>query len=67
MEILPGKLMSRDNVRSMRLANVSDATFPFGIQPTPLEAVAPAYLKGVYARSRFSTFRYRAGRKPREV
>lgn len=67
MEMLPGKLMSRDNVRSMRLANVSDAKFPFGIQPTPLEAVAPAYLKGIYARSRFSAFRYRAGRKPREV
>jgi uncharacterized protein YbjT (DUF2867 family) len=67
MELLPGKLMSRDNLRSMRLANVSDAAFPFGIAPTPLEAVAPAYLKGIYARSRFSTFRYRAGRKPREV
>jgi uncharacterized protein YbjT (DUF2867 family) len=67
MELLPGKLMSRDNIRSMRLANVSDAAFPFGIAPTPLEAVAPAYLKGIYARSRFSTFRYRAGRKPREV
>jgi uncharacterized protein YbjT (DUF2867 family) len=67
MELLPGKLMSRDNVRSMRLASVSDAPFPFGIQPTPLEAVAPAYLKGIYARSRFSAFRYRAGRKPREV
>jgi uncharacterized protein YbjT (DUF2867 family) len=60
MEILPGKLMSRDNIRSMRLANVSDTTFPFGIQPTPLEAVAPGYLKGIYARSRFSAFRYRA-------
>ncbi len=67
MEILPGKLMSRDNIRSMRLANVSDAAFPFGIRPTPLEAIAPAYLRGVYARSRFSAFRYRAGRKPREV
>ncbi len=67
MELLPGKLMSRDNVRSMRLANVSDAEFPFGIRPRPLEAVAPAYLKGIYARSRFSAFRYRAGRKPREV
>lgn len=67
MEILPGKLMSRDNIRSMRLANVSDAGFPFGLQATPLEAIAPAYLKGVYARSRFSAFRYRAGRKPREV
>jgi hypothetical protein len=67
MEILPGGLMSRDNIRSMRLANVSDAKFPFGIQPTPLEAIAPAYLKGIYARSRFAAFRYRAGRKPREV
>lgn len=67
MELLPGKLMSRDNVRSMRLANVSDAKFPFGIEPAPLESVAPAYLKGVYSRSRFAAFRYRAGRKPREV
>jgi uncharacterized protein YbjT (DUF2867 family) len=67
MELLPGKLMSRDNVRSMRLANVSEAAFPFDIQPSPLEAIAPTYLKGVYARSRFATFRYRAGRKPREV
>jgi uncharacterized protein YbjT (DUF2867 family) len=67
MELLPGKLMSRDNVRSMRVANVSDAALPFGIEPTPLEAVAPAYLKGTYSRSRYSAFRYRAGRKPREV
>lgn len=67
MEFMPVKLMSRDNVRSMRVPNVSDAPFPFGIAPAPLEAVAPAYLKGVYARSRFSAFRYRAGRKPREV
>jgi len=67
MELLPGKLMSRDNVRSMRLANVSDAKLPFGIEATPMEAVAPGYLKGVYARSRFAAFRYRAGRKPREV
>lgn len=67
MEMLPGKLMTRDNLRSMRLANVSDATFPFGIQPAPIEAVAPTYLKGIHARSRFAAFRYRAGRKPREV
>jgi NADH dehydrogenase len=67
MELLPVKLMSRDNVRSMQVANVSDAQMPFGIAPTPLEAVAPVYLKGVYSRSRFSAFRYRAGRKPREV
>lgn len=67
MELLPVKLMSRDNVRSMRIANVADAKLPFGIEPTPLEAVAPVYLKGAYPRSRFSAFRYKAGRKPREV
>jgi len=67
MELLPVDLMSRDNVRSMQVASVSDAPPPFGIEPTPLEAVAPVYLKGVYSRSRFSAFRYRAGRKPREV
>ena len=34
---------------------------------TPLEAVAPVYLKGLSPRSRYSEFRYHAGRKTREV
>jgi len=63
MEWLPGKLMSRDNVLSMSLASTSAAPLPFGIQPTALEAVAPVYLQGIYARSRFSLLRYHAGRK----
>lgn len=67
MEYAPGKLMSRDNVRSMRLDNVSSEPLPFGIAATPIEAVAPVYLKGVYPRSRYSVFRYYAGRKTREV
>jgi uncharacterized protein YbjT (DUF2867 family) len=67
MEWLPGKLMSRDNVLSMSVDSVSAAPFPFGIQPTALEAVAPVYLRGIYARSRFSLLRYHAGRKTREV
>lgn len=67
MEYAPGKLMSRDNYHSMKLANVSDAKLPFGIQATPLEAVAPIYLKGMSPRSRYSEFRYHAGRKTREV
>ncbi len=58
------QLMSRDNLRSMQIDNVSGAAFPFGITPTPLESVAPTYLTGVFARSRYSTYRYRAGRSP---
>jgi NADH dehydrogenase len=65
MEWLPGKLMSRDNVLSMSLDSTSAAPFPFGIQPTALEAVAPVYLRGIYARSRNNLLRYRAGRKTR--
>lgn len=67
MEWLPGKLMSRDNVLSMSADSVSAAPFPFGIQPTALEAVAPVYLQGIYTRSRYSLLRYHAGRKTREV
>jgi len=67
MEWLPGKLMSRDNVLSMSADSTSAALFPFDIQPTAIEAVAPVYLRGIYARSRFNVLRYHAGRKTREV
>ncbi|HET7765172.1 MAG TPA: complex I NDUFA9 subunit family protein [Burkholderiales bacterium] len=63
MECKPGaKLMSRDNLNSMKVDNVCDSAFPFSIQPTPLESVAPVYLRGAYPRSRYSWFRYKAGR-----
>ena len=65
MEWLPGKLMSRDNVLSMSLDSTSTAPFPFGIRPATLEAVAPIYLQGRYARSRNGLLRYYAGRKTR--
>jgi NADH dehydrogenase len=49
MELLPGEpLMSRDNVASMSVPNVTGGTLPglaeLGIEPAPLEAVAPGYL-----------------------
>lgn len=47
LEHAPGRLMTRDNYRSMQVPNVCPAgcAFPFGLQPQPLEAVAPAYLQ----------------------
>ena len=47
-ECLPGEpLMSRDNLDSLKTDNVSDHPFDavLGVIPTPLEAVAPLYLK----------------------
>lgn len=46
MEFLPGKPLSRDNYLSMLTPNVCEHGFPpvFGIEPTPLEQIAPEYL-----------------------
>lgn len=46
MELLPNGPMTRDNVRSMSVPSICPAgcTLPFGLRPTPLEAVAPSYL-----------------------
>lgn len=64
LERLPGPLMTRDNVLSMRLDNVCDCPFPdvFGFAPTALEAVVPLYITGVTPRSRYRWFRFRARR-----
>lgn len=62
MEWVPGELLSRDNYHSMQIDSVSNSRLPFGIQPTPLEAVAPAYLRGAHSPSRHGGFRFRAGR-----
>jgi NADH dehydrogenase len=64
LEHLPGRLMTRDNVQSMKIDNVCGCAFPerFGFAPTALEAVAPTYLAERTPRSRYRGFRYRAGR-----
>jgi NADH dehydrogenase len=48
MEFIPNGPMTRDNIRSMRVASVCDGgcTLPFGRIATPLEAIAPTYLRG---------------------
>jgi NADH dehydrogenase len=62
LEKLPGKLMTRDNYRSMQVANVCGGQFPFGIQPHALEGVAPAWLAPNGPRERYPQLRWRARR-----
>ena len=65
MEFLPVKLMTRDNYYSMKVPNVCSCDFPFGIAPTALEAVAPAYLGSRTPRARYQRLRGQAGRDER--
>jgi len=62
LEHLPGPLMTRDNYRSMQVANTSEAPFPFRLQPRSLEAVAPGYLAPSGPRERYPELRWRARR-----
>jgi NADH dehydrogenase len=67
MELLPGRpLMSRDNIDSMRVANVASGKLPglerLGIEPSPLEAIAPRYLGHVSGEKRLEAWRARARR-----
>ena len=67
MEMLPGTpLMSRDNVDSMRVANVASGKLPglerLRIEPAPLEAIAPRYLGHVSGEKRLEAWRARARR-----
>jgi uncharacterized protein YbjT (DUF2867 family) len=62
MEKMPGKLITRDNLRSMEVPNVCAGAFPFGIQPCALEATAPAYLAPTGPRERYPQLRWRARR-----
>ena len=63
-EHLPGKLITRDNLRSLRVDNVCAGPFPsvFGFVPASLEAVVPEYLVGSATRARYPQFRHHAGR-----
>jgi uncharacterized protein YbjT (DUF2867 family) len=64
MELLPGKLLSRDNLASMQCDNVCGAPFPavFGIVPQALEAVAPEWLAPSSEHGPYDTFRAHGGR-----
>jgi NADH dehydrogenase len=55
-------LMTRDNYYSMRVDNICNCEFPFGIAPAALEAVAPTYLGNRAPRARYGSFRGQARR-----
>jgi NADH dehydrogenase len=64
MELMPIKLMSRDNVRSMEIDSVSEQTLPtfFNISPAALETVIPQYLVDQTPRGAYDRFRRSAAR-----
>ena len=64
MELMPIKLMSRDNVRSMQVDNVCSTIIApeLGIVPTAMDIVVPTYLNNVSPRGAYDGFRSAAGR-----
>lgn len=62
LEHLPGKLLTRDNLLSMRVPNVCAAPFPFGIVPTALEAAVPSYMAHAAPPERLGMLRHKAHR-----
>jgi uncharacterized protein YbjT (DUF2867 family) len=64
LEMLPGQLMSRDNLASMTKDSVCGCPFPpvFGIAPASLEGIAPGYLAPAAMHSHYDAFRAGSGR-----
>ena len=62
LEHLPGRLMTRDNLRSMSVDNVCTGRAPAicAFEPSPVEAVIPQYLGPAASEARYA--RYRAER-----
>ncbi|MEO7760890.1 MAG: complex I NDUFA9 subunit family protein [Casimicrobiaceae bacterium] len=61
LEHLPGRMLTRDNLASMRVDSVCSCPWParFGGPPRAMESVVPAYLSGASKLSRFSVYRRR--------
>ena len=63
LSLAPSPMLSPDNLRSMEVDSVApEATMPYGLVPTAMEAVAPTYLLGVAIKRQLDTFRLKAGR-----
>jgi NADH dehydrogenase len=64
MEMLPIKLMTRDNIKSMEVDSTSAAPFPefLKFRPVPMESVVPDYLLDENPRNTYNRYRSLAGR-----
>ena len=64
MEFLPIKLLSRDNLDSLKIDSVSAHAFApeLGVAPEAMEVIAPSYLAGHSPRDRYMQLRDHAGR-----
>lgn len=63
LEHLPGPVMTRDNLASMKIDSVCDCPFPavFGFAPSAMEAIVPAYMAQAGLQGRYSDYRRRIG------
>jgi uncharacterized protein YbjT (DUF2867 family) len=64
LEHLPGRLMTRDNLRSMSVDNVCSGKRPpiCACEPAAIEAVLPLYLGAASGGARYARYRNQAGR-----
>jgi uncharacterized protein YbjT (DUF2867 family) len=64
MELMPIKLMSRDNVRSMAVDSVTSQPIAaeLAVTPTPMDAIIGDYLADANPRGAYDAFRSAAGR-----
>lgn len=64
MSLLPIKLLTPDNINSMKIDNICQGGFPreFGFQPTPLDLIMSDYLGQKTAKTKYQQYRSLAGR-----
>lgn len=64
LELMPIKLMTRDNIRSMQVDSIAAQPIApeLGVNPTSLDAVVPEYLLNTSPRAAYDEFRSAAGR-----
>jgi uncharacterized protein YbjT (DUF2867 family) len=64
LEHLPGPVMTRDNLASMKIDSVCGCPFPevLGFAPAAMEAVVPEYMAAAGLRGRYARYQSRGGR-----